>query len=318
MIKDPKTFHKCLITAPRPTDYFMGDGHIVFSAVLASGDWSKYFHFNEHQKELGFDCDGCVCFSCQKIFDAQVDYLIQSGQIQRSVISNFTALGFMDAVNSDDKLSHFHSSPRWLQSMTGNGYNGNPLYAPWDILRKQGTLPWVDCPFDPSVNASDYLIKPTQAQLDKAKSLIPLLSTGYHWIVDNGSLKGTPISQMKKALQQSPLQIGINCGDNWNSVNPTPTADLSPEHSVSVEKVTTVSVIDDQYEPFIKDLPFSWNIGYILQAIVSPVPQAPAPLETLQPVSTPVTPEEKMSLIQQLGVIAQQLINWITNNPKGR
>ncbi len=73
--------HICTVIVPRSTDWFQGDNNIAFKAVLPSADWTPYFHFNERQR-YAWDDEGCVCFAAQKIFDAQVDYLIASGKIE--------------------------------------------------------------------------------------------------------------------------------------------------------------------------------------------------------------------------------------------
>lgn len=280
--------HSCFIAEVRPTDWFAGvNSNIVFKSNLPTGNWRPYFHYFERQKFV-YDSNMCVIAAQQEIVDAQIDWLITTGQVAQPVVDALTALGFMDASGSDGK-PHFHSSFAFPGSLTGNGTNGNPLPAPWDIARKYGLLPWTDRPFDANTNINDLLAKPSQAELDKAKQVIQYFSFSYHWIVDNGDLLGTPITKMKTALQQTPLQIGINIGAAWNQKNPTPSADLSPGHSVAVELMDGATEVLDHYDPFEKSLTYLWNIGYVLQGVVTPVLPIPQPVPQLPP--NPTNPQ---------------------------
>ena len=158
-----QTRHKCVITRIDSRDYIKGvNSSIPFKAV-SNGDWGPRIEFFEPQKINGWDCDGCVLFAAQESFDAQMDNLIQTKQVPQGTLDLFNQLGYMDI--GTDNNPHFHSSPRFLQILTGNGTNGNALQDPWIVIRKYGVLPWKDMPFDSTITQEDYFapISPASA-----------------------------------------------------------------------------------------------------------------------------------------------------------
>lgn len=176
--------HTCLKIRPRDTDFVLGSNSpIVFKAV-SSGDWTSHAQFFERQK-YAYESNGCVCFSAQEDFDAQIDLLLNSQSAEfRATIA---AMGYM-ATGRDGQL-HFQSSPRFLQILTGNGFNGNSLPEPWDVIRKYGVLPFRDLPFDETISQKDYIAlgSITPATYQKAAQFLALIggknSVQYHWII---------------------------------------------------------------------------------------------------------------------------------------
>jgi hypothetical protein len=294
--------HTCLVLKPNTTDWKLGS--IPLKSNLPSGNWLTYTEFFERQQIDGFETDGCVCFSTQESFDAQMEFLIQTGQIPATVLSLFTSLGYMDSVNSTDKQPHFHTSPRFLQIQTGNGYNGNSVPDAANAIRKYGCLPWTDMPFDATITQAEYLTPPSQDQLNKASQFLAIIggakAVQYFWVCD-----GTEnLQDMKGALTTAPLLLGVNVGTDWNVVEPpAPVVGSAPGHCVMgyyLDEANTTWIFD-HYIPNPKGLTLSYPIQYVLQMILSPIFPPPAP--TLPP--NPTVPQEQSWL--------DKLVVWLQN-----
>lgn len=270
---------KGLKIEPRATDYVLGSSSpITFTAANPIGDWTSHIFFYEPQK-LQFETDGCVLFTFQESFDAQMDLIYPT--LSLDIQSKIIEMGFMDT-GTDGNL-HFHSSPRFLEILTGNGTNGNNLYDAPDVARKYGVLPWKDLPFDSTLTEAQYFAPLPQMLMDKALKFRNLLGgkefVKYHWII-NGGKKNLPL--MNTALQQAPLCLGISVGPNWNQIVPAdPIPGSPPEHSVMLYKEEGQNAfIYDHYQPANKTLDAGFEIPYALQSIVKPIilPPLPAPL----------------------------------------
>src|ERR1700728_2183895 len=264
-----------MIFTPRPTDYRAGDGHLKGTPHI-NGDWSPYLEFFESQLIANQDSDGCVLFTAQEDFDAQVEQQIQSGAISTQTIAWFTANGYMD-IGLDGK-PHFHTSPRFLQILTGNGFNGNSVQDGWDMMRLHGCLPWTDLPVDSTLTAAEYLAPLTQAQLNKGIQFLAAIggkpSISYQWVCD-----GTEnLEAMANALPQAPLCLGVVTDNGWNQTYPTPPpSGTDPNHCVMEYKQTGNDLsIYDHYTPAKKEL-VNYAALYAFQGIVTvqPPPHAP-------------------------------------------
>jgi hypothetical protein len=295
------TDHKDLIIKPRSTDYLMGDGNVTLKAVLSTGDWLPYVEFFERQMLVGGDSNGCVLFTAQESFDAQIEYLIQNGLIDPSVMEWFTLNGYMDT--GIDGHPHFHTSPRFIQVLTGNGFNGNSVQDAWDVLRKYGALPYTDLPVN--VPIGEYLNPIPQTLLDKASLFLSKIggtnAIKYHWVC-NGSEN---IQNMIHALANAPLCIGVNVGSNWNSVTPpAPGVTEAPGHCVMNYRIANNNAwIYDHYLPNPKELVAGYPINFALQGIVTPIPPTPS----LPPNVTPVT-----ATPSQIQILIDQVSNWLS------
>lgn len=293
---------KGLVVKPRATDYIKGvNSPIEFKAV--STDWIQHLEFFENQS-YSYDTNGCVLFTAQESFDAQMDALIANGTIPDSVVSQFTSMGFMDL--GRDGLPHFHSSARFLEVLTGNGTNGNAVPEAWDVLRKYGTIPWKDLPYDATVTEAQYFNPIPKNLLDKGVQFLNLIggkyAIPYHWI-RNDAPKNIPA--MQAALPQAPLCLGVAVAENWNLVTPSPDPAPSetPQHCVMGYKINgSDTLIDDHYNPYLKVLGAGYPINYVFQGIVNPI--FPPPLPTPLP-SNPTNPQVSSWL--------QSISNWIQN-----
>lgn len=297
---------------PRDSDYVMGvNSPLTAAKVLVSGDWLPYFKFYEGQLLSGGDSDGCVLFSEQEVFDAWIEFLWQNKKISQKTWDWFDALNYLDV--GTDGQKHFHSSPRFLQIMTGNGLEGNSIPEGIDAMRKYGVLPWKDFPASQDLTPQEYLQGLTQEMKNKALQFLIGIggknSIQYHWIV-NGS---ADVQAMIEALQSSPLIIGVNVGSNWNQVKPTPpSSGANPGHAVANYKIApwTDVWIYDHYVPNPKDLQ-NYPVWYAMQMVVSVNPPPPAPV----PPQNPTVPQTVSWLTS--------LVSWLRNllesvTPQGR
>ena len=301
-----------LITRYDARDYIKGDGHIVLSGV-GINDWTPYFHFKELQKIGGFESDDCVIFSASEITDAEIDYLISVGKISQTTIDWFTSLGFMDSVNSDDGKPHFHSSPRYWGTLTGNGQNGNALQDPWNVGRKYGAIPWTDLPFDATITTPEQYFAPIpQNLLDKGQQF--LMGVGgknwiqFHWLYNdaNGTISFPSLDADRFA---TPLQIGLNVGSDWNEVSPpVPPVGSPAGHSVTnIASSAQGEVIFDHYVPYVKTLGAGYPIPQVMQAVITITPPPPAPPA---PVITNDTPAQAQ---QATSNWLSQLVAWLSS-----
>jgi len=306
--------HRCLILKPRATDYVKGvDSPIAFKAVVEN--WEPHFGFFERQL-IGFETNGCVLFSTQEDFDAQIDALIADGTVPATMLTQFESMGYMDT-NSRDGTSHFHSSPRFLQIQTGNGYNGNAVQDGWDTIRTYGVLPWSDLPFDATIPEETYLTGVTPEMLAKAAQFLALIggknTVQYHWLND-GPPKNIP--QILGSLPQAPLCTGVFLLDTtWNQVTPGNPPNDPPCHCVTTYAVNGEdSNILDHYPPFEKVLGAGYPMNYNFQGVV----QIIAPVEqqivqtTEQVVSqiatdTTDTPAVKETLLQEAEEVLKEI-----------
>ena len=300
--------HPCLKIIPRETDYLYGDGHIEAKSIY-NGDWSSYIDFYESQRVANGDTDDCVIFTFQESVDAQIEAMLPS--LPAGTIELFNQMGFMDT-DSLDGNAHFHSSPRFIGILTGNGTNGNPLQAPWDAMRKYGIVPWKDLPVSPTMTIDEYFTPIPQNLLAKGQQFLAAIggknSVQYHWIA-NGKEN---IPAMMVALEQSPVCLGTPVCEPWDQNEPPVCSGQNAAHSTMCYKITGQDVyIYDHYQPANKILQSGYPIPFSLQGIVSVNPPPPAPVLPVNP-----TPAQELTWLQAL-------VGWLKNilssiSPSGR
>lgn len=298
-----KQNHKCLIVRRDPNDWVLGDGNIKLKAT-GNPNWTANYHFRELQEIAGFETDDCVIFSFQESFDAQMDRLIQDGQVPQAIVDWFTAQGYMDAVNSDDKLPHFHSSERFVGYNTGNGFNGNAAQDPCNAARKYGIVPWTAWPFDATITADTYFAAPPQSLFNLGQMFLAQIggknAIQYHCVYQG---EDTVRSTMDAARTTAPLMLGVATTDGWNQAEPIPPPlGTPPNHCVDNDNgLGGLEIIEDHYIPYRKTLTLSYPIPQTFQMVLSVTPP-PAP---------PVLPTHP-TLVQENTWLAN-LYNWLLN-----
>ena len=306
--------HHCYKPSQKDSDFIRGvNSPIPFKSLISSGDWTTHNQYFERQK-FTWDTEGCVIFAAQEAIDAQMDELISQGQIDSNLLSLFNQMGFMDT-NSLDQKAHFHSSPRYLQSLTGNGYNGNALTDPFDAARKYGIIPWASLPFDISITQEEYLL-PTMPQnlLDLGKQFLAAVGgqnwIEYHWITKDA----TDTQAMDVARQQAPLVIAVLAeAPGWNQYEP-PIPYGPPCHGVqNYNSLPAGELILDHYDPFEKLLQTGYPIPQVLQGVVTVTPPPPAPLPPEQNIPINPTPFE----LTAWQAFLASLNNWLIKIQNG-
>lgn len=299
---------KGFVVKPRDSDYVMGVSSPIEFRAVTNGDWTSHYQFFEKQKYT-FDTNGCVLFSVEEDFDAQMDVLLATAPIW--IVNQLTTMGYMQT-GRDGQL-HFHSSPRFLQILTGNGFNGNSIPEAWDAARKYGMLPWTDLPFDETVSQQDY-INPqaiTPAMYEKAMKFLALIggkdSIQYHWVINNAPKN---LTLMQSAQLHAPLCIGIAVNESgYNQQVPSdPPDSQAPGHCMATTQVVSPAVVSlDHYEPFIKTLDSKYPIHFVSQGIVTINPPiAPPPIEPTQ---------HNVDILKAIVALYQKILSLL---PKGR
>jgi len=306
----------------KPTDYRMGDGNINLEGMplFPSGSSLLDFIFFEPQLLTYGDTNGCVIFTGQQIIDCLWEAQTQMGLISAKTIAWADSLGFMD-IGTDGK-KHFHSSEHYLQIRTGNGLNGNNITDVFDAARKYGIIPDSDFPIDSTMTPQQY-VNPaliTQAMTDKGIQFLAGVGgknfLSYNWVNDGTA---NPTDRIK-ALPYGPLAIGVNVGNDWNTVTPpAPVLGASPGHCIALFVETLIKGTDeadifDHYHPNPKKL-INWDIRFALQAFLTIVPPPPAPVPPPLPSNTP-TPAQ----ISSWQAFLLSLTSWLNNllGSKGR
>jgi len=254
-------------------------GGIDFRSILSSGDWTTHLQYFERQK-YDWDDEGCIIYQQQESIDAQIDELISQGLISTELITLFNQMGFMDSVNSLDSQAHFHSSPRYLQSLTGNGFDGNALPDPVTAAQKFGIIPWTSLPFDATITEAEYLLNPMPQNLLDIGQQFLLAVGGENWIKGKWIVKALPTNTqaMDLARQQAPVGVAVLAeAPDWNQYEP-PIPSGPPCHGVlNYNSLPTGELILDHYSPFEKLLQTGFPIPEAYQGIVNIIPPPPAP-----------------------------------------
>jgi hypothetical protein len=307
--------HSCLIIRYDPRDWQLGDGNVKMRAA-GNPNWTGNYHFRELQMIGGFDNEDCVIYGFQESFDAQMDRLIQAGEVDETIIEWFNLNGYMDSVNSDDQKAHFHSSERFIGYNTGNGFNGNAVQDPCKAAQTYGVIPWTDWPFDATITPATYFDKPPQTLYDKGLLFLSKIggkqNIAYHWVNQSND---TPRPLMDSSRQTAPLILGVATTQFWNQLEPTtPAIGTPPNHVVdNTNVVPQGEYIEDHYVPFEKIFTNDYPIPQCFQMVlsVSPVSIPPAPLPPTQP-TVPTT----LTWLQALSAWLSMVLEHIS--PQGR
>jgi hypothetical protein len=243
-----------------------------------------------------------------------MDNLIATGQVSSAMLAQFHSMGYMDL--GRDGLPHFHSSPRFLQVLTNNFYNGNAAYEPWDVMRKYGVLPWTDLPYTAATTQVEYLAGISPENMAKAAQFLALIggkdSFEYHWIFNDTPRDDNTLAIMR---QQAPLMFGIAVVvPEWNQVTPVdPPADATPVHCVmNYDGNGKNENILDHYSPYEKVLDATYPVKFVFQGIVTLPAQQIIQTTTniIQQVATaPISKQDKSFLLTQLLKVVQAIKN---------
>lgn len=297
-----------LLIKPRESDWIFGStSKVVFKAVT-NGIWPVWF--NEDQRNPDFDTDGCACYGANRSCDMQLDLLLQSNG---ALLSELIAMGFFQT--GLDGKSHFRSSPRFTENLTGNGTNGNSIPECFDVIRKYGLIPFSAMPFDQTMTQAEYFTAPTAEQLALGKQFLSLVGGSgfcqYHWI-NNDAPKN--VSLLQSQILQAPLTFGIAVDDaGWNQPTPIdPPASQAPQHVVTGYEIVAPSAdVADNYAPYLKVLDAGYPINFTLQAVVTlPIVQEQEIVSQISDVVSEIPAQpvaEQPTLLQEVEEVVKEI-----------
>ena len=96
---------------PKPEDYITG-GETVIKAKPRTKDWGKYLPVKESQHNLQFDTLSCTSFSFNNVVEAQINYMLEAGELPPEASKWLVDEGYID------KDSKCNLSDRYLAVMS--------------------------------------------------------------------------------------------------------------------------------------------------------------------------------------------------------
>lgn len=124
-----------IIEAPLPTDLYFGNDRIVHT-INREGSWLPYFPKGEMQIGTYYDTCACVTFSALNIIEAQMNYLIRTGNIE---VQNLEWLYENEYINAAGDVEF---SDRFTAKMSNTDPNvGNTTSNVWWSIRNHGLVP---------------------------------------------------------------------------------------------------------------------------------------------------------------------------------
>lgn len=249
---------------PQPQDWIAGgETGITFEERMPAANWSKYLPSCEKQKGL-FDTMACVSFSALNCVEAQINFLMSAGLIDKAQLKTLKSLGFIG------KDGLFNCSDRFTAKMSGTTKNGNYLTAVWDSIRNHGLLPEKDWAFDLSKFDWEYYYTEIPQELkDKAKKILDIMEFSYEYVFP-GSLNCQ--RSIKEHLKQAPLQIAAPVCPDWSSNNVVPTCGLTrAQHATMIYGFEDKKLFNDfdHYDPFEKQLDWNYPIPYVIKGVAT-------------------------------------------------
>lgn len=240
----------------------------VIETRNSNGDWSPYFGTYESQKKDWFDTNSCWAYAGNEVLEDQLEFLMKTGGFADYEIQWFKDKGYIDADGD------FYLSRRFVPTLSGVTTNGNDPAEFWRLTKKYGAIPSSMLPF---TAVTDYFdrTKITQDMYDLGAEFIQRVSIDHKELGNRFS--GYKLSDLKSALQETELQIGIPVPQDgrWNQVNVPIPNHTDPDHEVALYKIDEISdpeypyFIYDQYAPMRKQLHKDYFIPLCTVATVS-------------------------------------------------
>lgn len=248
-----------IIVPPTKTDFIAGvRGGIVPEIRNPSGNWENYLPDPEWQNSIYFDTRACVSFSATNCIEAQVNFMLEKGEITREEIA--------DWLDSD---GNFNLSDRFLAKMSGTTFNGNTLQKVADTLRHIGIVSEKDWHYprlqrEPVFDWDEYYQEPPQWVKDKALKFLEIFEIKYEWVVENHA----------EHLKHAPLQISLPLCPDWNTGEVPACGLTNATHAVTLFNIliNKAHEIFDSYNPFAKTLAPGYPIPWAMKIIINKKP----------------------------------------------
>lgn len=253
-----------VIIEEKETDYLAG----TIPYELVCEDFTPYLPNPEKQHSVYFDSSACVTFSATNVIETQLNYFLATGKISENNVRELTELGYIVD-------GQFNFSDRFTAKMSGTTTQGNTFQNVWDSIRHDGLLPekdW-DYPRDqrtPVFDWDDYYKEIPQELKDKAKKILDYISISYETVLPRNVVTMTDeeVEMFKREMKQAPLQYATPVC-NWNKTPCTPCGRYQSQHATMGYKITDNFLIEDHYDPFLKQLSRDYIICYAQKAVVT-------------------------------------------------
>lgn len=242
---------------------------IPYEVRNKSGDWSPWFGQYEGQKHDDVDSNCCWAFAGNEVVEDTLEFLWTTSGMSKENSKWFLDNGYID------EDGDFYLSRRFIPIISGVKRNGNDEAEFWRLTKKYGAIPNKMLPY--TTNAA-YFDKDaiTQEMYDLGLEFLKRMSVDYQEVGRRFDPK--TIEELKEALKQSELQIGIPITNNpysWNNKKIKWEGSKNPSHSVALYKIDEVADFDypyfvyDQYNPMLKQLSHDYFIPLCTQGVVS-------------------------------------------------
>lgn len=218
---------------PKPEDYITG-GETAIKAKPRTKDWGKYLPVKESQQNLKFDSLSCTSFSFNNVVEAQINYMLEAGELPPEASKWLIDNGYIGAEGK------CNLSDRYLAVMSKTTNKGNDFRTVAETARLFGAIPESDLPFTGSTFAEYHDPSAiTDAMKSKAQEFLLRVNIQWEWAFFDTSTGFNEGYQVKRIIEESPIQVGI----------PTPATHATV--MIAYDETLNETTFFDTYEPFI-------------------------------------------------------------------
>lgn len=256
---------------------------IQFEVRVPTSDWSPLFGDFTDQRFGMWDSDSCWALASINSVEDQLEWLYKNNMFSVEAINFFTTNGYLDSKGD------FSLSERFHEILCGQLDKGGTVAMATQSFQKRGFIPRPMLTYTPEQANShssredfnnDYFNSKyvTSDMLALGVQSLKYINIAYQYLDKS-------LNDMRAALQQAPICIGIPVPINWNTPFVQYNGDKSLDHEVELYAIDDKgqSQIFDQYEPHLKTLSADYYIGVLTQIIVyarnpisvNPIPQPP-------------------------------------------
>lgn len=253
---------------------------IKYQVVEETMDWRDSFPIGETQKYNTFDDFACTHHTACDNIEAQIKRMIKYGykDPETGIEYEIDTLKIKDWF---DNNGEFNLSDRFNAYTGGNTPGkGNSLTAGPEALRTKGCCPESYWPALMNYSESEFYRKPNQKAYDKAKELLNYFDFPYEQLQRKynsslGKKLGTgivDINDIMYHLKQAPINIATAICPGWFSSNPIGSCNSMPSHATLLGfcNPNILKTILDHYDPYIRNLDWSYVIFYAVKQVVIP------------------------------------------------
>jgi len=241
-----------IILPPSDTDFIVGaENQLEFEDRNAK--WDLYRPSKEKQYFKYFDSMSCVSFSHCNVVETQLNWMLQTGQL------NDIKEKLVDFI--EDGLFNF--SDRFLAKMSGTTRTGNSLQKVADTARHFGFVPEKAWSWNDDFDWDGYMAPIPDEVKEMGKLFLKYFEISYEWV-------GTAPSVIKHQLKHAPLQIATSTCPGWNAGEVIQACQKPVSHAYMLDGYTDSTwEVFDHYEPYDKQLAPDFVIPWVMKIVVS-------------------------------------------------